>query len=142
VTFQVLLPSPTAPRGEPRRRISVSFRQRTSSKGSSQVFWSCPACLPQPFLSSSGREGNSVTVVEQRQSRLFDGGRVPVLGAALGGDGAKAFGAVEKLNCSGESHDKPFDVTWQELMNGPTHSPDDSGSGKRSAGDGIHLTKK
>ena len=91
-----------------------------------------------------GREGNSVTLVEQRQYRLFDGGRVhnTSLEPSSGVMEPKPLALLKKLNCSGESHDKPFDVAWQELMNGPTHSPDDSGSGKGSAGDGIHLTKK
>src|SRR6185295_11455505 len=143
-TSQVLLPNPTAPPGEPRRRISVSSSVPLP-KGVSSGFLELCGLLAAALSVVLERERDPVALVEHWEPRLLDGRRVYeyVLGAVLRGDEAESLGAVEELDCSGESHDEPFPLCVKEpVTNGPTLSPDDSGSGKGSAGDGLHLTKK
>src|SRR5262245_3522716 len=51
-------------------------------------------------------EGDAVALVEHGQPRALDGRRVHehVLGAIFRGDEAEPLGAVEELDCSGDSH--------------------------------------
>ena len=104
-----------------------------SAKGSSQAFWSCPACLPRPFLSSSSVKvtlSPSLSIGSPACSTAVACTNTS-LEPSSGVMKPKPLALLKNLTVPVSSHDEPFPLCVKEpVMNGPTLSPDDSGSGK------------